>query len=307
MVENHEFTAEDGDAGQRVDKFLSCKIHGVSRTAIKKSFERALVRSDGKLVAAKYVLRGGEHIEIGVVREQPVIPEAVAMALDILFEDGEIIGVNKPAGIVVHSGNGTTSPTLVEGILSHCGLSMLGGPLRPGVVHRLDKETSGAMIFAKTDGAYLELVKKFAARDIKKTYLAIVSGTFPKNFGEINLPIGRNRAMRTKMAVVKSGKDAITRWSLLKTFGGQFSYLKINILTGRTHQIRVHMANMRHPVVGDTTYGYARDNSKPFIPTRTMLHASEIEFFHPSNGAKVKIVAPLPQDFRETLQILASP
>jgi 23S rRNA pseudouridine1911/1915/1917 synthase len=226
------------------------------------------------------------------------------MPLDILFEDEDIIALNKPAGIVIHAGNGTMAPTLVEGILSHCKLSPAGGNLRPGVVHRLDKNTSGAMIFAKTDAAYLRLVKMFAARKIKKTYLAIVRGIFERNFGEIDLPIGRNRTVRTKMAVSPCGKTATTRWHVLKTFGRQFTFLQVNILTGRTHQIRVHLSSIHHPIVGDTTYGYSGNYSPLIAPDRVMLHASELAFKHPCREEEISIEAPLPSDFLKILQTL---
>ncbi|MDR1596014.1 MAG: RluA family pseudouridine synthase [Puniceicoccales bacterium] len=302
MGDAYEFAVENMDVRQRVDKFLSAKICGISRTAMKKSFEYGLVSVNGFPVAAKYVLHGGECVKVIVVHKPPTLLEPVSMDLEILFEDDEIIVINKPPGVIVHRGNGTVSPTLVEGVLSHCKLSTLGGDARPGVVHRLDKETSGAIIFAKTDGAYLELVKMFGKRKVKKTYRAIVSGIFEKNFGEINQPVGRHRSVRTKMAIVSSGKEAITRWLLVETFGKQFSHVKANILTGRTHQIRVHMANARHPIVGDMTYGYK--HSTLIAPRRVMLHAHELEFEHPSSGKNMKLCAPLPNDFCEILCVL---
>ncbi|MDR1891300.1 MAG: RluA family pseudouridine synthase [Puniceicoccales bacterium] len=295
----------ESDRGKRIDKFLSEFFQSVSRTQLKKSFDGGLIFVNGIPVPAKYVLRGGESIVLRLIVPDDTTLNPVSMPLDILFEDEDIIIINKSAGIVVHAGNGTSAPTLVEGILSHCELKGSGNPLRPGVVHRLDKDTSGAIIFAKTDKAYLRLVKMFATREIKKTYQTIVCGTFTKNFGEISLPVQRDRFVRTKMAVSASGREAITRWRVVKSFGQQFTHLQVNILTGRTHQIRVHMANMRHPILGDTTYGYNKNFSKLVVPSRVMLHASEIVFNHPCTEEIIFIKAQLPLDFVEILQVLS--
>ncbi|MDR2776750.1 MAG: RluA family pseudouridine synthase [Puniceicoccales bacterium] len=295
----------DSDKGKRIDKFLSENFQDVSRTQLKKSFDRDLVFIGGIPMPAKYVLRGQELITLRLVLPNDTTLNPVTMPLDILFEDKDIIVVNKSAGIVVHGGNGTSAPTLVEGVLSHCRLSGFGNPLRPGVVHRLDKDTTGAIIFTKTDWAYLRLVKMFAARKIKKTYQAIVCGAFTKSFGEISLPVRRNRFVRTKMTVSVSGKEAITRWHVLKSFGQQFTHLRVNILTGRTHQIRVHMAAMRHPILGDTTYGYDKNFSKLVSSPRAMLHASEVVFDHPCTGKTTSIKAQLPLDFVQIIQLLS--
>ncbi|MDR1528723.1 MAG: RluA family pseudouridine synthase [Puniceicoccales bacterium] len=297
--------AQNSDKGKRIDKFLSEIFQDVSRTQLKKSFDEGLVLIKGVSMSAKYVLGGQESITLRLILPDDITLNPASMPLDILFEDEDIIIVNKPAGIVVHVGNGTSTPTLVEGILSHCKLSGSGNPLRPGVVHRLDRDTSGTIIFTKTDRAYLQLIKMFATRKIKKTYQTIVCGTFTKNFGEISLPIQRNRFVRTKMAVSVSGKEAITRWHILKFFGQQFTHLQVNILTGRTHQIRVHMAAMRHPILGDTTYGYDKNFSKLVTPPRVMLHASEVVFDHPCTGETISIKAQLPLDFVQVLQLLS--
>ncbi|MDR2737645.1 MAG: RluA family pseudouridine synthase [Puniceicoccales bacterium] len=294
----------DGGIGQRIDKFLSVAVPTISRTRMKKSFDENFVICDGKAVPAKHVLRGGEEI-----RFCPIIAENMAlrpsvMPLDILFEDRDIIVVNKAPGIVVHPGNGTSFPTFVEGILSHCPLSTAGGDLRPGVVHRLDKDTSGVMVFAKTDTAHLRLMKMFAARTVAKTYEAIVCGTFTKNFGEIRLPIERNKHVRTKMSVSTDGREAITRWSVVKNFGQQFTHLRVNILTGRTHQIRVHMAHTRHPIVGDVAYGYDRNAHRQIVPNRAMLHSHGLTFKHPCSGKNIAVTASLPDDFVEILNSL---
>ncbi|MDR1457611.1 MAG: RluA family pseudouridine synthase [Puniceicoccales bacterium] len=295
----------DKDKGKRIDRFLSEIFQNVSRTQLKKSFDGGLVFIKGVSIPGKYVLRGQELITLRLILPDDITLNPVPMPLDILFEDEDIIVINKSAGIVVHVGNGTSAPTLVEGILSHCRLGGSGNPLRPGVVHRLDKDTSGAIIFTKTDRAYLQLIKMFATRKIKKTYQTIVCGTFTKSFGEIRLPIQRDRFVRTKMAASTGGKEAISRWHMLKSFGQQFTHLQVGILTGRTHQIRVHMAAIRHPILGDTTYGYDKNFSKLVVSPRPMLHASEVIFDHPCTGKTISIKAQLPPDFVQVLQLLS--
>jgi 23S rRNA pseudouridine1911/1915/1917 synthase len=301
-----EITVGIDGIGKRIDKFLADGADSISRTRVKKSFDGGFVVCDGKPVQAKHVLRGGEVIKFCPIFADATPLRPAPIPLDILFEDGDIIIVNKPAGIVVHPGNGTVAPTLVEGILSHCNLSFASGKLRPGVVHRLDRDTSGVIVFAKTDTAHLRLVRMFAGRRVEKIYDAIICGVFYGNFGEICLPIGRNRAIRTKMAVSEGGKKAITRWRNVKTFGEKFSHLRVNILTGRTHQIRVHMANARHPIVGDTAYGYNKNYSPLVTPQRPMLHASELAFHHPCSGEKISAMARLPADFTDILRAIDS-
>ncbi|MDR2779440.1 MAG: RluA family pseudouridine synthase [Puniceicoccales bacterium] len=303
--EEQIIVVRENDRGKRIDKFLSELFQNVSRTQLKKSFDKGLILVNGIPMPAKYVLRGQESIALRLIIPDSATLSPVSMPLDILFEDEDVIVVNKSTDVVVHKGNGTSVPTLVEGILSHCRLSGLGNPLRPGVVHRLDKNTSGAIIFAKTDRAYLQLIRMFAMREIRKTYQTIVCGTFTKNFGEISLPVQRDNFVRTKMMVSSNGKEAITRWYVLKSFGQQFTHLQVNILTGRTHQIRVHMANIHHPILGDTTYGYNKNFSKLVVPPRVMLHASELVFNHPRTKKTISIKVQLPQDFVQILQLLA--
>jgi 23S rRNA pseudouridine1911/1915/1917 synthase len=218
----------------------------------------------------------------------------IDMLLDILFENSDIIIRNKPAGIVVHVSNRTTAPTLIEGISSHCKLSTFGNPLRPEVVHRLDKNRSGAMMLAKTDTAYLELVKMFTARKIQKTYQAIICAIFTTKFGEINFSIQRDRFASTKMSVSMGDKAAVTWLHVLKSFESQFAHLKVNIVTGRTHQIRVHISNIGHQILGDTTYGYNQNYAQLIIPIRMILHATELVFNHPCNGKTLTGKAQLP-------------
>jgi 23S rRNA pseudouridine1911/1915/1917 synthase len=299
-----EIIVPECDAGGRVDKFLSGRLQNVSRMRIKKSCDGGLVTCGGVAIPAKHIVHGGDSIKFRFETAERTTFPAEKMPLDVIFEDAHMIAINKPAGIVVHPGSGTTAPTLVAGVLAHCPLSTIGSPLRCGVVHRLDKMTSGAILFAKTDVAHLRLVKMFAERRMKKTYDAIVCGTFEKNFGEISAPIARSRVWRTKMAVSYSGKEALTRWSVAEKFGKLFTHLRINILTGRTHQIRVHMANARHPICGDITYGYDKNHWQRVIFGRVMLHASSLSLEHPLTGNEINLLAPLAEDFENSLVVL---
>ena len=296
--------ASESDVGKRVDKFLSQCLADISRTQIKKSFDHKLVYVNCSVVLPKYTLMDGDVIEFRLLRPDEIKLKPYKAALDILFEDDDIIVLNKPAGVVVYPGNGQQSPTFVEMVLSHCKLSKLSGSLRPGIVHRLDKDTSGILILAKGDAAYLRLVKMFSNREVEKFYRTIVYGKFDKSFGEICEPIGRSNIDRTKMSVRKGGKQAITRWELLQTFKKKFSYLNVQILTGRTHQIRVHMSYIGHPIAGDIVYGYNKNLSCGLQFPRVMLHAYKIKLKHPISDESLEITAPLPNDFKESLEKL---
>jgi 23S rRNA pseudouridine1911/1915/1917 synthase len=299
-----EFVVDDRDAGKRADKFLSENFDDISRTQIGKAFADDLVSRNGAVIPGKYRVRAGDVLKFLPPARGRTAIVPVEMPLDILFEDEAIIAVDKPAGIVVHPGNGTVAATLVEGILAHCPLSSLGCGTRPGVVHRLDKGTTGVIVFAKTDAAYLKLVRTFASRAVKKTYQAIVEGVFPKNFGTVEAPVGRHRTMRTRMAVSSRGKEASTEWRVARSFGNHHTHLEVRILTGRTHQIRVHMAAIGHPVVGDATYGHGRHHPPIVVTDHQLLHASDIAFCHPIGGKLLAIHAPLPDDFSEALRTL---
>ncbi|MDR3143974.1 MAG: RluA family pseudouridine synthase [Puniceicoccales bacterium] len=306
MVEDElEIVVREEDIGKRVDQFLRDQLSGISRTRIRRCCDAGLVVCGGISVAAKHTLRPGELIKFRLDGERNGTLSPIKMPLHIVFEDDDMIAVNKPAGVVVHPGNGTTAPTLLEGILSHCALSRIGSPLRGGVVHRIDKWTSGLVLFAKTDAFHLQLVKMFSLRRMKKTYDAIACGTFERDFGEINAPIGRNRVFRTKMAVSHGGKEAITRWVAVERFGNLFAHLRVSILTGRTHQIRVHMANIGHPIAGDVTYGYNWNYSPTIAPKRVMLHASSLAFEHPFSKSEITLAAPLADDFSGMLRALS--
>lgn len=288
----------------RTDKFLANQYCSISRTQIKKSFDHGLVMCNGDIIPPKYILKNDDILEFELLipTELRVVP--YDMPLDVLFEDEHLIVINKPAGIVVHPGNGTTEPTLVEGALSHCQLSAMGGAVRPGVVHRLDKYTTGAIIFAKSDKAYLKLVKMFAEHLIKKHYLAIVCGTFELLSGIIDKPIGRHKTIKTKMDIRADGRPACTDWSVVEHFGKKFTLLRIDLHTGRTHQIRVHLSSIGHPLLGDELYGYHTNFSEHIDAKYPFLHAQNLEFIHPITHQNMRISAAIPPEFEKMMEIL---
>ncbi|MDR0595750.1 MAG: RluA family pseudouridine synthase [Puniceicoccales bacterium] len=292
-----KIVAQNLDIPVRADKFLAAQFHDVSRTQIKRSFDDGLVLCNGQAIKAKQFLRSGDILEIELIypRQTTLCPHD--MPLEVLFEDEHLIIVNKPVGVAVHVGNGMKEPALVEWVLAHCELSGIGGEFRPGVVHRLDKNTTGAIIFAKTDRTYLKLVRLFSTRAIQKEYLAIVCGAMRTLSGTIDQPIGRHKSVKTKMCIHSAGKPALTDWRIQERFGELFSLISINLHTGRTHQIRVHMASIGHPLLGDATYGYNPNFCPKIQCERPMLHASKLSFVHPITLQSLVIKAPLPIDF----------
>ncbi|ROQ90974.1 RluA family pseudouridine synthase [Desulfosoma caldarium] len=306
------FHVQAPDKGRRLDVFLSAQDPQRSRSQYKKWIESGRVLVNGQRVKCAYVLQKGDEVCVQVVDEAvstEIIPEP--MPLEVLFEDEDMIVVNKPAGLVVHPGAGHATGTLVHGLLAHCSrLASQGAPLRPGIVHRLDQETSGVVVVAKSDAAYLNLIDQFKGHAVRKTYLAFVYGTLPQCSGEIRTLIGRHPTNRKKMAVVdRLGKEAVTFWQVRQSWQDAISLLEVRIVTGRTHQIRVHCQDMGHPVVGDGTYGggprRARQIPNPAVQAavtlhapRTMLHAWRMALAHPRHGTPMAFEAPVPADFR---------
>ena len=228
--------------------------------------------------------------------------EAEDIPLDIVYEDSDILVVNKQKGLVVHPGNGNPNGTLVNAIMAHCkeSLSGIGGEIRPGIVHRIDKDTSGILVIAKNDKAHINMSEQIKNHDVTKTYLALVRGNIKENQATINMPIARSTKDRTKMAVSKNGKNAVTHIEVLERFDG-FTYIKVNIETGRTHQIRVHMAQIGFPIVGDFVYSNGKN---PFGVEGQMLHSSRLDFTHPITGKKMSLEAKLPEYFEDVLNKL---
>ena len=294
MNENRfEFVAEAGDAGTRLDHFLAARITDLSRSRIQALMEEGhvFVNAEPKLRSCK--IRGGERIVLTV---PPVIASenlAEDIALEILHEDDDLIVINKPPGLVVHPAPGHAGGTLVNALLHHCTeLSGIGGVERPGIVHRLDKETSGCLVAAKNDAAHQSLTEQFAGREVRKIYLAIVAGKIVKKKGTINVPLGRHPVYRQKMGVLLrgGGRDAQTDWIVLAELPCG-TLVQCTLHTGRTHQIRVHMKYLGHPLVGDEVYG------KRGAFSRQMLHAWKLGFAHPRTGNPLDFTAPMPSDF----------
>lgn len=316
---DYSFIVTNPQQGQRLDLFLSRQIPELSRSYFKKLIQEHLVLVNEAAVKPSYETRTGDTVRASIPAPDSLTrlkPEP--MPLDILYEDDDLLIVNKPPGIVVHPGAGHSEGTLVHGLLAHSPrLAMQGSPLRPGIVHRLDKDTSGALVIAKSERAYLYLIRAFKEHDVKKEYLALVYGTPPVRSGEIRTWLGRHPTDRKKIAVLQEGKgrEAISHWRVEKSWG-ETSLLRVVIETGRTHQIRVHLNHINHPVIGDETYGggkrRARNIKTPVVRAlllkaeRQMLHAWHLEFSHPLTRNLVSVTAPLPPDFREIKEGLDS-
>jgi 23S rRNA pseudouridine1911/1915/1917 synthase len=303
------------DAGLRLDQFLARYVGEMSRARLQQWIKNALVRVNGAAARPSLRLKGGEKIEVPEgVPPAPLRAFPEEIPLEILYEDEDLIAINKPAGMTVHAGAGRTEGTLVNALLHHFAqLSRAGGELRPGIVHRLDRMTSGVLLAAKNDAAHLRLSAQFARRRVRKTYLALVHGSLQKKeapgrrvvvdgvqWTRLEMPIARDRRRRAKMtAKAREGRAALTDFRVIEEFPG-FSLLEVRIGTGRTHQIRVHLSAIGHPVVGDTLYGAP---AQPALP-RLFLHAREVVFTHPSTGRTLAVQAPLPPDLEEQLTAL---
>ncbi len=283
----------------RLDAWLASQAAELSRARIQALIKEGRVTCDGAVVKATGKLKAGQVIEIAVPAPVPAEPVPEDIPLDILYEDGDCLVLNKPAGLVVHPAPGHATGTLVNALLHHCrDLGGVGGVERPGIVHRLDKDTSGLMVVAKNDAAMAGFVRLFQTGGITKEYLALVHGVPPKLSGTVSTMIGRHPAQRKKMAVVaRNGKQAVTHYTVEKRLG-DITLVRCRIETGRTHQIRVHMQSLGCPVAGDGVYGKsAADKRLPVVPARQMLHATRLSFAHPVTGAAMAFEAPLPPDF----------
>jgi 23S rRNA pseudouridine1911/1915/1917 synthase len=313
------YTTTADDAGLRLDQFLAAKIPQTSRARVQQLISEGKVLVEEANAKASLRLRGNERISIlGAV----LLPAMRAMAedipLDIVFEDDDMAVVNKPAGMMVHAGAGATEDqrnrgTLVNALLHRFGqLSQIGGQLRPGIVHRLDKATSGLIVVAKNDEAHRRLGAQFAKREVKKTYLALVHGWLRREQGTINSSIGRDRLRRTRMTTkAAGGREAITHYRVKQQIDsrlGRFSLLELQIDTGRTHQIRVHLSALGHPVVGDHLYGAPRElhgkNESRTTLRRNFLHAADLKLRHPRSGESVSFSRPLPDELLEFLNLV---
>jgi 23S rRNA pseudouridine1911/1915/1917 synthase len=304
------------DTGKRLDQFLSARLDAVSRARVQEMIAEGKVLVNEAPTKASRKLRGGERISVlGGAQRAPLKAIAEEIPLDIVYEDDDLAVINKPAGMMVHAGAGATDDarnrgTLVNALLHHLeSLSGVGGELRPGIVHRLDKETSGLIVVAKNDDAHRKLSAQFAAREVKKKYVALVHGWVKKDSGTITQSISRDRVRRTRMTTgLEGGRTAVTHYRVarrLDTNFGKFTLLDVKIDTGRTHQIRVHIAAMGHPIVGDAIYGaprQARGKNAVIGLGRNFLHAAELEFRHPRTGKPIALKRELPEGLRRFLR-----
>lgn len=291
-------TAEAEDAGTRADVFLAAKL-GVSRSNMQKLLEDGRVKRGEKIIKANYKVRAGEMFVVDIPELEPIeaVPENIP--LDIIYEDDDVVVLNKARGMVVHPAPGNYTGTLVNALLYHCSnLSGINSAIRPGIVHRLDKDTSGIMIVAKNDAAHISLSQQIQSKTAVRTYLAVVRGNIKTDSGTIETQIARDKTDRKKMAVVKEGgRDAITDYEVLERFG-KYTLVRCKLRTGRTHQIRVHMEYLGYPLVGDPKYSPMKT---PFGIKGQALHSHTLEFTHPRTGERMKFEAPLPEDMHKII------
>lgn len=297
-----EYIISEDSEGNRLDKIIPILENSISRTAVQRMIDNGLILVNNKKLKASYKVNKKDIITIEKEEVKNINLEAQEIPLEVIYEDKDIIVVNKPKGLVVHPAIGNPDNTLVNAIMAICkdSLSGIGGELRPGIVHRLDKDTSGILIVAKTDIAHMKLSDQIKNREISKRYIALVRGNIKENYVTINMPIGRSTKDRKKMAVVKNGKEAITHFDVIKRYNN-YTLLDIKIDTGRTHQIRVHMAQIGYPIVGDITYSNGKN---PFGVVGQMLHAKSLEFIHPISNEKMYLEAHMPEYFKDVLKQL---
>lgn len=292
--------ASEESKNQRLDAFLASSLDGLTRSQATRLIESGEVAVDGRAVSKSYKLAGGEDIAVTLPEPEPVEAVPQDIPLDVVYEDADVIVVNKPSGMVVHPAPGHSDGTLVNALLYHCAgtLSGVGGALRPGIVHRIDRDTSGLIIAAKNDAAHQYLSAQLADHTLARTYECIVVGALREDRGTVDAPIARHPTDRKRMAVVAGGREAVTHWEVIARYPG-YTHVRCRLETGRTHQIRVHMAYIGHPILGDTVYG-----AKKEVPglTGQCLHAVGLRFLHPRTHEVVELSCPLPEEFTRMLQ-----
>ena len=292
--------ASEESKNQRLDAFLASSLDGLTRSQATRLIESGEVAVNGRAVSKSYKLAGGEDIVVTLPEPEPVEAVPQDIPLDVVYEDADVIVVNKPSGMVVHPAPGHPDGTLVNALLYHCAgtLSGIGGALRPGIVHRIDRDTSGLIIAAKNDAAHQYLSAQLADHTLARTYECIVVGALREDRGTVDAPIARHPTDRKRMAVVAGGREAVTHWEVIARYPG-YTHVRCRLETGRTHQIRVHMAYIGHPILGDTVYG-----AKKEVPglTGQCLHAVGLRFLHPRTHEVVELSCPLPEEFTRMLQ-----
>ena len=296
------YIVKQEDQGKRLDTYISNQNNDLTRTAVQRLIEQEKILVNGKKRKVAYKVTEGDMFIIEETEAQMIELKAQEIPIDIIYEDSDIIVVNKPKGMVVHPANGNPDGTLVNAIMAICkdSLSGIGGEIRPGIVHRLDKDTSGLLIVAKNDKAHVNMSEQIKNHEVKKTYIALVRGIVKENEATIDMPIGRSRSDRKKMAVDKNGRNAVTHIKVLKRYD-KYTLLEINIETGRTHQIRVHLSHIGYPIIGDYIYSNGKNE---FGVVGQCLHAKCLEFKHPVTGKEMKLEAPLPDYFEDILKKL---
>lgn len=303
-MDTRTLTATTESAGARLDAFLAARLPDLTRSAAARLIEGGLVTVDGKPAGKSARLTGGETVSVTLPQAEEPEARPQDIPLEVVYEDADVIVVNKPVGMVVHPAPGHPDGTLVNALLHHCAgsLSGIGGQLRPGIVHRIDRDTSGLIIAAKNDAAHTCLAAQLADHTLARTYECLAVGNFKEDSGTVDAPIGRHRTDRKKMAVVPDGRRAVTHWEVIARYQG-VTHLRCWLETGRTHQIRVHLAYIGHPILGDTVYG-----AKKLVPglTGQCLHATGLQFLHPSTGEKITLTCPLPEEFTKMLKKLQS-
>ncbi|HOJ84663.1 MAG TPA: RluA family pseudouridine synthase [Bacillota bacterium] len=306
LAERLEYSAGMTDAGQRLDLFLAGAGSGLSRSRAQKLISLGEVQVNGLPCADKnYRLQAGDTVALHLPEPRPLRPLPEPLSLDIVYEDDDLLVINKPRGMVVHPAPGHDSGTLVNALLYHCeSLSTAGGPDRPGIVHRLDKDTTGLLLAAKNDFSHASLAAQLRARTVRREYIVLVFGRVSPPEGKIEAPVGRHPRHRRRMAVVPGGREAVSRYRVIAILG-PFSLLQVRLETGRTHQVRVHLNFIKHPVAGDPLYGPGcTPDLPPSLRNGQALHARRISFIHPRSGGRLDFSAPLPPDFRAGLRLL---
>ena len=296
-------TIETKESAERIDALLARSVEGLTRSAAQRLLEQGAVTKNGAPVKKNYKTAPGDVFELVLPEPEEVDLVPQDLALDVVYEDDDLIVVNKPRGMVVHPAPGHPDETLVNALLHHCGdtLSGVGGEKRPGIVHRIDKDTSGLIIAAKNDFAHLALSAQLSDHTLARTYEAVVHGAFRDDSGTVDAPIGRHPTDRKRMAVTqKNSREAVTHWTVLARYAG-FTHIECRLETGRTHQIRVHMAHIGHPILGDLVYGHKKPEKGL---AGQCLHARRLRFLHPRTGAPVELECPLPDYFTEVLSKL---
>jgi len=291
------------NVGKRIDSFIPMVQEDISRSMVQKLIEQKNIKVNGKETKHSYKLKLNDEIEIFVPEAKEINLKAQDIPLNVIYEDNDIIVINKPKGMVVHPANGNPDGTLVNAVMNKCkdSLSGIGGEIRPGIVHRLDKDTSGAIIVAKNDKAHIALSEQLKNHEVKKTYLALVRGIIKENEATINMPIARSKKDRKKMDVDKNGKEAITHFKVLGRYKNKYTLLQINLETGRTHQIRVHLSHIGYPIIGDEVYSNGKNE---WNVSGQCLHAWKLEFIHPITGKKISLEAEIPEYLKNIIKEL---